>query len=741
MAFDLGTAQPVSDTKAPDYAALEKEYKLPSGILSQVRKTESGGDSSAVSEKGAEGDFQFMPATAKQYGVDPKDPHSSARGAAQMLADLSKKYDGDKDKMLAGWNWGQGHLDEEGLKNAPAETRKFTEKVKSGLPKEGGFDLASAKPVSEPEAPAAAPEPAPEAASTPKSLWEKMKGTPAPGTLDESMSGPKKALTAFGGGLIRAGQGIGQMGVEAAEKLGAVKPGSTQKYNEAMAPDVEAMNKLKAGEPWYGPAHVGSFAGEAAPTLAVPGGAAGGILKRAATGALAGGTIGAVQPVAEGESRTGNILAGAATGGVAAGTGAVAGKLANTALGRTPVSEAQKLADTYKVPITLGEATGNNALKKTETLLERAPGPLGLEGYRKKQAEAATDAAKNFLGKYIADPAAADVSEGNRAFVSAQYEGLKDLIKTVPVQEIAPKETRSAANDLIKRYPDVFKKLQDTKTEGLIDSVVSGVGPEANTGGPLSLAAPAAKTMTFDEMWTLRQGLGEKIGQARKLEARGDMDRTAVGQMKKLFSAVSNDLDNWSSSIGKPEIAEQFKAANSAYKDFVVKHDIVQRAYDKAAGTVGAGEMFSPKKFSTALKSIVYKDNALKNFSPAEVDEMTGLANIMQVVKRAGQYAENPPTGNRYGALTVGGLAEGAAYTAGGATAAVKTAGAAAATAGALRFLTSTEMGKRLALSASRLEPGSSAMTKLVNEVMDAAPAIAASAVTQPEDRRTWGGE
>ena len=55
-------------------------------------KAESGGNPRAVSAAGAQGLMQFMPATARQYGVDPFDPPQAIEGGARMLADLYRKY-------------------------------------------------------------------------------------------------------------------------------------------------------------------------------------------------------------------------------------------------------------------------------------------------------------------------------------------------------------------------------------------------------------------------------------------------------------------------------------------------------------------------------------------------------------------------------------------------------------------------------------------------------------------------
>lgn len=112
---------------------LERQYGLPSNILSSVMDTESKGNPKALSPAGAKGLFQFMDPTAKELGVDPWNPESSAHGAAKMLHGLLNKYGGDVNKALAGYNWGQGNVDRKGLQNAPSETRNYIAKVRSGM--------------------------------------------------------------------------------------------------------------------------------------------------------------------------------------------------------------------------------------------------------------------------------------------------------------------------------------------------------------------------------------------------------------------------------------------------------------------------------------------------------------------------------------------------------------------------------------------------------------------------------
>lgn len=114
------------------FARLEAIYGLPAGVLDRIWKKESNrGDPRFMkSHAGAQGHFQFMPATAKQYGLDdPNDLAKSAKAAAQFMSDLLKKYKGDLSKAAAAYNWGPGNVDRYGLGRAPAETRDYVKSV------------------------------------------------------------------------------------------------------------------------------------------------------------------------------------------------------------------------------------------------------------------------------------------------------------------------------------------------------------------------------------------------------------------------------------------------------------------------------------------------------------------------------------------------------------------------------------------------------------------------------------
>ena len=62
-----------------------QKHGIDPSILAGLIETESSWDPAAISPSGARGLGQFMPATAREFGVDVNDPISSINGAAQYL--------------------------------------------------------------------------------------------------------------------------------------------------------------------------------------------------------------------------------------------------------------------------------------------------------------------------------------------------------------------------------------------------------------------------------------------------------------------------------------------------------------------------------------------------------------------------------------------------------------------------------------------------------------------------------
>ena len=93
---------PATDPKTPaelaDQAA--RKYRLPDAFVRSVMKAESAFHPDAVSPKGAIGLMQLMPDTARQLGVDPRDPNQNTDGGAQYLRALLAKYENDPNQVL-----------------------------------------------------------------------------------------------------------------------------------------------------------------------------------------------------------------------------------------------------------------------------------------------------------------------------------------------------------------------------------------------------------------------------------------------------------------------------------------------------------------------------------------------------------------------------------------------------------------------------------------------------------------
>lgn len=139
MSFRPGGSFSSADDRRDAFGALEGAQGLPPGLLSAVEKQESGGRD-VTSSAGAQGYFQFMPATAARYGVNPHDEMSSAVGASQYYKDLLKRFDGNVSKALAGYNWGEGNVEksvkqygDQWRQHLPAETSNYVSSIERNI--------------------------------------------------------------------------------------------------------------------------------------------------------------------------------------------------------------------------------------------------------------------------------------------------------------------------------------------------------------------------------------------------------------------------------------------------------------------------------------------------------------------------------------------------------------------------------------------------------------------------------
>jgi soluble lytic murein transglycosylase-like protein len=84
-------------------------------LIKEVARQESAFRPCSVSDKGAEGLMQLMPATQAQFGVqDPMDPDQSLLGGAQLLRQLLLRYGGNVALALSAYNAGPTRVDKAG---------------------------------------------------------------------------------------------------------------------------------------------------------------------------------------------------------------------------------------------------------------------------------------------------------------------------------------------------------------------------------------------------------------------------------------------------------------------------------------------------------------------------------------------------------------------------------------------------------------------------------------------------
>jgi membrane-bound lytic murein transglycosylase D len=150
------------DKVAPAYAS----EGLPEALLFAIMAKETGGKVHAYSRAGAAGPMQFMPSTARRYGLGSEngfdmrlDPTASTRASAVYLKDQYQALDRSLEKTLAAYNSGESRVrrlhrkaprtdfwDADFFYALPAETRRYVPQVLAAAllflaPEEYGLQL------------------------------------------------------------------------------------------------------------------------------------------------------------------------------------------------------------------------------------------------------------------------------------------------------------------------------------------------------------------------------------------------------------------------------------------------------------------------------------------------------------------------------------------------------------------------------------------------------------------------
>lgn len=615
--------------------------------------------------------------------------------------------------------------------------------------------------------------------------------------LDAVKRGDTSAFIGIDRGMQDLGEGIQQLGLEAAEGTNLVPEGAALDYTREKQAERDQFQEQ------YGeiPTVKGQRAlGANAPLFAIPGANATTIPGKMAAGALIGGGVAGSQFVEEGDSRAANAATGAAIGAavpaVLAGAGKVAGKVKNAASGifKDPAAKAVVEAGAkHDVPVFAPDVMGKGT-RNAAQLAEEVP-IIGMYGPRIKQAEKAKIAVNrvvqgyqdklsntNYRGIKIIKDAAA---KGNKTAINILNEMQNAADDWNAILAVSPKSkafinaqiggrkfTRvdALADDLGNVIPN--KTL--TKIDELIAKEAQAVTPDEQLIRYLSNVKEGLSTRQykFSNIRDFRSELGGTISDIRKGQNAliGNKSSASLQQVK---NAIDQDLDDFIAISGRKEIKTSWEQANKYWRnkvvplkdralgnaitnkpadeifDVFVKKGKAGRAgkfyefldpkgraavraglHDRAleAATNKADGTISPAKYAQYMENQQSASGVF--FKGAEKAEHDGFTNLMRHVQRAGQVAENPPTGNRLARMAV----------AGGAAVLTKIEPTSAAVGGTtiygLRLLWTTPKGRNFLLASSKLQPGSKQMQSLLNRMNQYVASVPAAESARPDDSR-----
>lgn len=570
------------------YSSLEEKYGLPPGLLSAVETTESNGDNSAVSPKGARSSFQFMPDTAKAYNVDVNDKASAAHGAARYLSDLKNEY-GSIQAALAHYNGGtkSGKAVAAGSEAPYEETKNYLQKVNSRLkvdPEQ--FQWSD---INEPQGNVT---------------------VTSPEGKDLTWSSPDQKLDTsnmsnaelFGRGVLQSGKntatGIGQVLDLPAQFLEKKLKGTAvgnlisqfgEKLNlptaeSAAAQRPEEIRKLREENKQITdtPAGMaGNITGELGQAVLLPGGT---IAKSAGAGAI----LGATQPVTENESRAFNTISGAgfgAGGQAAVNTlGRIAQPIVNNlnAIGKKGV---QILKDAG-VPLDAAQATGSNMLARTKAFLADNPvTSAAQQSFAATQKQAYNKAIAKTFGEE-ADYITPEVIQAAKDRLGANYDA------------IAARNNIHLDKTLEGHLSSIEKEAQNIlnpENFNLVKKQVDNILAKADgNGGALSGAQ-------YQEIKTVLDKLS------------GSENKTVGNYARELKDSLLDGLTRSAKASGNKEDVALLKETNKQYGNMKK----VENVADFSTGEINPSKLYNHLKTKSNRYSFYSQDKALSDLASA----------------------------------------------------------------------------------------------------------------------------
>lgn len=122
--------------------AVASRYGVEEALVRAVVAAESNYNAHAVSNAGAVGLMQLMPATASDYGIKSVDalfdPQTNLSAGTRHLKRLLTKYNNDYGRVIMAYNAGEGVVDRTNSQVTYLETLNYTEAVINNYRRHGG---------------------------------------------------------------------------------------------------------------------------------------------------------------------------------------------------------------------------------------------------------------------------------------------------------------------------------------------------------------------------------------------------------------------------------------------------------------------------------------------------------------------------------------------------------------------------------------------------------------------------
>ncbi len=346
--------------------------------------------------------------------------------------------------------------------------------------------------------------------------------------------------------------------------------------------------------------------------------------------------------------------------------------------------------------------------------------------------------------------------------------------------DVPPTRTLAQAYAVLDAIDQSALNVDPTgRTRAQIVQILDRFEPQPGTPHPITgqpSGPPRPQPSPYAVMDKLSNDLGKVIDQT------GMQDTYGATMLRAIKTAVDDDMRTFALQSGRPGLVAAQHAADAFYPQVVRQRELVRsmenkpsdelmqymfqprrgeraeqwyQALDTKGQAAARAELltqalydgprpainpttgtFSPARFAGNLEGLRAVTGVVFPRGQAGQFEVNGFVNVMRHIERAGQYAENPPTGQRLtswiqmaqsaGAAVAGGAAGGPL----GAIAAPLAALAGEAAAGRLaKVLLMNPRGRDFLLTASRLSPNSPQWARLLNDMASSLPALTAATV------------